>query len=258
MLKGWETAVVTPLAAMYVPSGHGKAVHKNRVGHGFVLNDPQSDKNYIFSDGTVLHTPGSSLFYLPKGSDYYVDTFTRGGCYAINFDAEIEGAPFALTPRNTEPFLRLFKEAADTWKRQDSARQLIAARNLYDLFLLFHKEWQREYLPKRKESLLSPALAAMHERFTDNDLTVSSLARLCGVSEVYFRKLFLESRGVSPKDYIISLRMEYAKQLLTEAQVSVSEAALMCGYAEPCHFSREFARRVGKSPSAYRKTKNET
>jgi AraC-like DNA-binding protein len=66
------------------------------------------------------------------------------------------------------------------------------------------------------------------------------------------RKIFEKKLGVSPKEYMISLRMEYAKQLLSSGEVGVAEAAQMCGYAEPCHFSREFKKRFGISPKNYK------
>ncbi|MBE6591666.1 MAG: helix-turn-helix transcriptional regulator, partial [Ruminococcaceae bacterium] len=76
---------------------------------------------------------------------------------------------------------------------------------------------------------------------------------LCGVSEVYFRKLFLNSFGVSPKEYMIQKRMDYAKNLLKSGDFSISEIATLCGYTESCHFSREFSKREGISPNQYGK-----
>ena len=80
---------------------------------------------------------------------------------------------------------------------------------------------------------------------------VAALAELCGMSEVYFRKLFRSRFGVSPKEFTIQRRIEYAKQLLVSGEFTVAMVASMCGYAEPCHFSREFIKRVGCAPKDY-------
>ena len=111
MLENWENAVVSHIGgALYVPVGYGKAVHTDRINHGFVLNEEGSIKDYVFSDGRVMRTEGQALFYLPKGSSYHVDTFAHTGCYAINFEANISGDPFSIIPRNAEPLFKLFKE----------------------------------------------------------------------------------------------------------------------------------------------------
>ena len=93
----------------------------------------------------------------------------------------------------------------------------------------------------------------LKEGFLDNSLTVTELSSLCGMSEVYFRRLFMNCYGMSPKEYMISRRISYAKNLLASGDFPVSEVAWLCGYSEPCHFSREFMRHVGVSPRDYNK-----
>lgn len=110
-------------------------------------------------------------------------------------------------------------------------------------------------MPSEKEQMIQPAIDAINRDFTKNDLSVKALAEMCGISEAYFRRIFTDKFSVSPKEYIISLRIEYAKRLLQSAQFSVSEVAQLCGYFEPCHFSREFTKYTGVSPRTYIKTK---
>ena len=124
-------------------------------------------------------------------------------------------------------------------------------RAVYDAVCKAQKEIHRQYVPKTQRTLIAPAVDVIDKQFTDNDLSVSYLSSLCGVSEVYFRRLFLHFFGVSPKEYMIKKRMDYARVLLRSGDFSVSETAALCGYAEPCHFSREFSRRVGVNPSQY-------
>ena len=126
-------------------------------------------------------------------------------------------------------------------------------RALYDGIYQMQKEEQKQYISGRHLSLIAPAIQEINRSFTENELSISKLAALCGISEVYFRRLFLNAFGVSPKEYIIQKRIEYAKTLLSSEAFSVSEVAALCGYAEPCHFSREFSKRVGMSPTQYGK-----
>ena len=126
-------------------------------------------------------------------------------------------------------------------------------RALYEIVLSVIAEQERDYHSSASDKRLAPAIETMHARCSDNALTVSELASLCGMSEVYFRKRFADRFGVSPKEYLIRMRIDYAKSLLASEQFSVGEVAELCGYAEPCHFSREFSKRVGVSPNQYTK-----
>ena len=248
----WRKLIVTKITlAMNVPALGGKELHVDRPAHGLILNNGTASKDYVFSDGRVLHTRDNELFYLPKGSTYQVKTYEGGGCYAINFDAELSDEPFVMKLRDDESFRKIFHRAAKKWKAHDPMREMIAMSALYDIILLMISEHDREYQPSGTVAKLAPAMAVIETRFSDNELGISELSSLCGMSEVYFRKLFSEHYGVSPKEYLIRMRIEYAKSLLASEQFTVSEVATLCGYAEPCHFSREFSKHVGLSPKQY-------
>ncbi len=248
----WKNVTVTKISvAVYVAPNSGKHIHKNRPFHGLVLNDCNCVKDYVFDDGYVMRTERNALFYLPKGSSYHVESHLIGGCYAINFDSEILDNPFSVSFRNTESLLHNFKAACEAWKCKNDYADLLAMRALYDGIYQMQKEEQRQYSSGRHLSLISPAIREIDSSFTENELSVSHLAALCGISEVYLRRLFLNAFGISPKEYIIQKRIKYAKTLLSSGNFSVSEVGFLCGYAEPCHFSREFLKRVGVSPKQY-------
>ncbi|MBE6703366.1 MAG: helix-turn-helix transcriptional regulator [Ruminococcaceae bacterium] len=252
MKREWNEAVITKVAlAVYVEPNAGKHIHKNRLFHGFVLNEENSIKDYCFSDGRVMRTGGGDLFYLPKHSSYYVKTIERGGCYAINFDAEMDDEPFTVKLRNTDALQKSFKAACGEWRSRNPACGAAAMRALYDAIYHLQKEQERDYMPGDRESLIAPAVEAIERDFTDCGLTVARLAAICAMSEVYFRKIFMHRFGVSPKEYLIRKRMEYAKQLIASGQLALSDIAVLCGYGEPCHFSREFKKRFGVSPNHY-------
>ena len=133
MNEQWKNIIITKISvAVYVAPDSGKHIHKNRPFHGLVLNDQSSVKDYVFDDGTTMRTEGNTLFYLPKGSSYYVKGYQAGGCYAINFDAEISDNPFCVAFRNTESVLHNFSAACEAWKSKNDQANLLAMRALYD------------------------------------------------------------------------------------------------------------------------------
>lgn len=253
MFEGLNDIVISKIAlAMYVPGGTGNPVHKDRPFHGLVLNDDNSQKDYFFSDGSVLNTNGGELFYLPKGSSYTVKDLTLGGCHAINFDANISGVkPFSMAVRNYDAVLKEFKDSVRKWKQQSDTSHVFIRKCLYSILLEIYKEHRKSYMPDAKLEIIAPAVKKISSDFTDPEISVESLAALCSVSEAYFRRIFLNKFGVSPREYIISKRLTYALQLIESGQFQISEIASMCGYAEPCHFSREFKKKFGVSPAKY-------
>ena len=253
MFNNWDHVIVTHINMVtYVAPSAIKAIHKNRPFHGLVINDATADKIIHFSDGTAMHTGPNELHYLPKGSNYQVETVFAGGCWAINFDLldELDEKPFNVKFRNHEAVLKNFKDAIAAWNEKED---LIIRKNVYDIIIKIKKELQRNYLPSGKDLLIKPAVDRLNRDFTKNDLSVNDLAELCGISNAYFRRIFMEKFSLSPKEYIISLRMERARHLLESGQFTVSKIALMCGYFEPCHFSREFKKYHDLSPAEYAK-----
>ena len=238
--------------AVFVLPETGSIFHKNRSSHGLVFNVSGGEKDYVFSDGSVLKTYDNDVFYLPKGATYEVKAQNKGGCYAVNFDADIFCAPFSVNFRNNEKLLKLFKECEKLWYAKPPFYLIKIKKAVYEIILMIIKEQQKNYLPSKKEALIMPAVEKIKSDFAGNNLSVSYLAGLCGVSEVYFRKIFSDKFGISPKEYITELRINHAKELLKSGYFSVCDTAKLCGYAEPCHFSREFKKRTGESPSEYK------
>ncbi len=255
-MKNWNNAIVTDISlAMYVLPNSKKVIHNNRAFHGFVLNQATTEKIIHFSDGTTMHSGPYELHYLPKDSSYRVERIVSGGCWAINFDLleKTDGKPFNIKFRNHESILKIFKDATSAWEEKKDISNAIVRKCIYDIIIKISKELERNYMPCAKETLIKPAIDVINRDFTKNDLSVKALADLCGISEAYFRRIFTDKYSVSPKDYIINLRIEHAKHLLVSGQFTVSETAHMCGYFEPCHFSREFKKHFGVSPNEYAK-----
>ena len=84
--------------------------------------------------------------------------------------------------------------------------------------------------------------------------TITELADTCNVSESQLFRKFSESVGTSPMNWLRHERMHIAKQLLVGSNDLVATVAQQCGYSDPYHFSRDFRRIVGLSPTHFRKS----
>jgi AraC family transcriptional regulator len=84
------------------------------------------------------------------------------------------------------------------------------------------------------------------------DLSLNILAAMLGMSPYYFERLFRQSVGYTPHQYILHCRIEKAKQLLRTTQQPVMEIARQVGCKNHSHFSKLFRQLTGMSPRTYR------
>ena len=72
------------------------------------------------------------------------------------------------------------------------------------------------------------------------DVSLERVAREVGFSSFYLSKLFKKEEGINYKDFVISVRMEKAKQLILEGRLNVSEVAVAVGYNNNTYFGKAF------------------
>ena len=82
--------------------------------------------------------------------------------------------------------------------------------------------------------------------------SISSLAQICHLSESRFSHLFSSVMGTSPKNYLIRIRIEKAKELLANTENSIGRVSELVGLHDQNYFSRIFKRLTGISPTQYR------
>lgn len=105
--------------------------------------------------------------------------------------------------------------------------------------------------PDSKSSLPLLAIEYIHRSFQE-PIPIEALARMENMSCTAFRCAFKRHTGVSPNEYIISLRISEACKLLSQTDRSISAVAAEVGYHDPYYFSRTFRRKMGMSPFQYR------
>ena len=98
---------------------------------------------------------------------------------------------------------------------------------------------------------LAPVLSYIADNI-EHGIAVEELARIMGMSEDGFYRLFKATLGEAPGEYIISERLRAARLLLTESALSVGEISRRCGYESPFYFSSLFRSKCGCPPSVYR------
>jgi len=89
----------------------------------------------------------------------------------------------------------------------------------------------------------------------DKPLPVEELAKVSGLSRAHFSRVFAESEGVPPAEFVLQQRMQRAAKLLTKAAfIPVKEVAIMSGFDDANYFSKVFRRIYGINPTEFRTT----
>lgn len=105
----------------------------------------------------------------------------------------------------------------------------------------------RQYQGGLSTRKLQQAVAYIQDHLAE-DISLEAIATEIGMSRYYFCRLFKQSTGVSPHQYVIQCRIDRAKELLLQGQKSIADVALQVGFTSQSHFTKHFKRIVGVTP----------
>ena len=158
---------------------------------------------------------------------------------------QLEGLSVGADDYITKPFnmevlkLRINKIIEMTAKRQE----------------LFSREIKIE--PSRititplDQQLVEKAIQIVEDNISETEFSVEELASSLNISRSYFYKKMIKITGKKPIEFIRTIRMKRAQQLLTESQMQVAEIAYTLGYNSPKVFSKHFKEEFNMSPSEF-------
>ena len=104
---------------------------------------------------------------------------------------------------------------------------------------------------EKQGSLVEEAKTFIRENY-DKDISLDDVSGRVDLSPYYFTRLFKEETGETFLEYLTGLRMDKAKELMKDPNLSVKDICLQVGYADPNYFSRIFKKAVGETPTEYR------
>lgn len=104
---------------------------------------------------------------------------------------------------------------------------------------------------KLRDYYIKEALTYIEQNF-QNDISVEDIAAVCGLNRSYFGKIFKDTVGKSPQEFLLNYRMIKATELLKLTALSVADIGNAVGYPNPLHFSRAFKNVYGISPRTWR------
>lgn len=166
---------------------------------------------------------------------------------------ELVGTPFLFDPRVTALILAVEAEQANEFSSGklflDSIGQALASALTQTAGR--SKRITRPYTGGLAPARLRQLASYVHEHIK-GDLSLDELSREAGLSRAQFSKVFRRSSGQTPHEFVLQKRVERAKAMLDQKNLSIIDVAVGCGFQTAQHFARVFRAACGVSPSAYR------
>jgi signal transduction histidine kinase/ligand-binding sensor domain-containing protein/DNA-binding response OmpR family regulator len=188
-------------------------------------------------------------------------------CRKIKNDQRVSHTPVILLTARTseEQKLEGFETGAEDYITkpfnfeilQSRIKNLIHQRELFqrDFRQLINVKASHLQITSLDEKLIQKALEVVERKLSDSDFTVEELARELSMSRVHLYKKLQALTGKSPLEFIRTLRLQHAAQLLEKSQLTVSEVAYKVGFNNPKYFARYFKDEYQVLPSLYAATK---
>lgn len=104
---------------------------------------------------------------------------------------------------------------------------------------------------ERSESVVIRAQNYIQENY-GKDISLDDVSKEVNISPYYFSKLFKEESGENFIEYLTRIRMEHAKEMLKNPELSIKEVGMRSGYADPNYFSRIFKKQTDMTPREFR------
>lgn len=227
-----------------VSSPKGRYVEmKDRWCYG--LSFCSSGKITYTHNGVNYVSDKSCAVILPKGQSYTLYGNESGFFPVINFECEnFLEKDFRIIPlRKNDSYLKDFERMKNLSLFENSQAKIMSI--FYDILSRLDSEHLKE------NNILKIAADCIEASYTDPSLNNTMLAQKMHISEVYFRRIFKESFGISPKQYILDIRIRKAKQLLYSGNISVTKVSEQCGFSSVYHFCRIFKEKTGLTPTEY-------
>ena len=106
-------------------------------------------------------------------------------------------------------------------------------------------------MKKEEKEFLKKVEKLVFEQMKDKHVNCDTVCESLGITNQNLRRKILAITGQTGGKYLLTIRLDYAKELLSTRKYSIGQVALKCGYDDANNFSRTFKREVGLKPTQY-------
>lgn len=164
-----------------------------------------------------------------------------------------ENCPVIRPSQNKEQIDQCFHFLLEESKKEEPYNYYLISLIMQQILVLLFRNIQKE--EKKEKDFLKECniIISYIEEHYKEQITLEDLAKLVFISKGHLSHIFRAQMGEAPIRYLIRKRIEEARKLLVETDLTIGEVAIEVGYDNPVYFSQIFSKETGLSPMQYRR-----
>ena len=266
---------------VYIASGQGLLVSPRALGASMEIIEVTAGEievqigteTVIAKKGELVYAPTDMMLRAEALGEY---ASLRGVSFSpelfedalLNFDSEIlsmfyiQSRTSVMRFNHDDPVAfalhKCMEAAADEFFSKELCFRLVIKANILFMISAILRSYsesrnERDRMIYHNVTRLAPVIDYIAEHFEEK-IYVDKLAEIINVSNDYFIKMFKDSIGKTPIDYINGLRINRSMQYLVETDMSMADISDKIGFCNANYFHKIFKQYTDTSPLAYRKS----
>lgn len=201
----------------------------------------------ITAGGKKYYINSNDILYMPQNIAYTAE-YTDTEMIVIHFVTLENGrASEVYSFQNSEQIYKLFLRALSFWKNKEPGFHVYALSQLYMILGVILEKSTKSNQPEH----FLRAISFINSNYKNNTLSIDMICAEAGISATAFRELFKKYYQKTPMEYITSLRLEYARSLISNG-ASVENATYESGFNDSKYFARVVKKHFGCTPRELR------
>ncbi len=232
---------IASVFSMTHTDGYAKAVDRPIAAISYRL---KGSGDFVFADGSRFTAREGDVSFFPQWMNYEA-VYDNSEIIVIHLSSCNYKSPENIHLKNSKYIYHMLEAMLEGWTKQHSTN--LAKSNIYGLFAAIDEDQSISLSKDIRECSVY-----IQEHFPDPDLRISDICNIGHMSESSLYRHFCNYFGLSPKQYLLNIRLNSALELLLKSESTVSEVAMLSGFEDVKYFSRAFKKRYGAAPVSFK------